>query len=167
VGLARTERESVSFRVVRLFAPLALGARAALPAAAGAQFATYTAHPAKVTDTARTPTVVLGDSAKKARADSVSRVAVSNMKAWVDSAALAVGSTVPAPVDSTPAAPVGPVSETRIRTGSRTATASAPSAPAAAGAGMRAPDTASPLPTLLVLGAGALAAGLLLLRRRA
>jgi hypothetical protein len=161
VGLARIERESVPHRVVRLFAPLALVVVAALPAAAGAQFASYTAHPVKVADTARPPAVVLGDSARKARADSVSRVAVSNMKAWVDSAALAAGSSVPIPTDSTAPAPAGPVSETRIRTGSRT------SPPAAASTGMRAPDTASALPTLLVLGAGALGAGLLLLRRRA
>ena len=152
----------MSFRVVRPFAPLALVVLAALPAAAGAQFATYTAHPAKVVDTSRAPAVVLGDSARKARADSVSRVAVTNMKAWVDSAAVAVGSSVPAPVDSVKPAPVGPVSETRIPTGSRTA---AP--PAASDGGIRAPDTASPLPAILALGAGALAAGLLLLRRRA
>lgn len=153
----------MSFRVVRLFAPLALVILTALPDSAGAQFATYTAHPAKVVDSARTPAVALSDSARKARADSVSRVAVTNMKAWVDSAAVAVGSTVPAPVDSTAPAPVGPVSDTRIRTGSRTTA----TPPTAADSGMRAPDTASPLPTLFLLGAGALAAGLLLLRRRA
>jgi len=152
----------VSFRAIRPFAPLALVVLTALPAAAGAQFAAYTAHPAKVVDTVRTPAVVLGDSARKARADSVSRVAVTNMKAWVDSAAVAVGSSVPAPVDSTATAPAGPVSDTRISTGSRSTTA-----PAARSDGMRAPDTASPLPILLALGIGALAAGLLLLRRRA
>lgn len=88
----------------------------------------------------RVDTVVV-DSIRTA--DSVSSASVANMKAWVDSAA---GDAIDlSAVDSTPVvADRGDVF----------------------GDGLPAPDTATPLPTILTLGAGAIAAGAFLLRRR-
>lgn len=122
----------------------------AAPAAASAQFTSFTAHPPRPADTtgARAPLVALTDSARRAQSDSVNRASIANMKAWVDSAAVAHGTSIPTPVD------------TALTTTTTTATATGD-------VGLPAPDTATPLPTLLLLGSGSLAAGAgLLLRRR-
>jgi hypothetical protein len=95
-----------------------------------------------------------------ARSDSAGRTALSDMRAWVDSAA---GVIVP---DTT----------TRADTARRDSIAALPSAaaqvtptppPAARdlGSGERAPDTATMLPFIGMLGLGMLAAGAWLLRR--
>ena len=110
---------------------------AGVPVAAAAQFTTFVSPPPKV------DTVVLLDSAGVPTADSVSRASIANMKAWVDSAAgnavdLAAADTLPA---RTPAGDVF--------------TDGAP-----------APDTATPLPLMLAIGASAIGTGAFLLRRR-
>jgi len=130
--------------VVRWIAPLALFALFAVPEAS-AQFTTFVAHPPRAADSTRAPMVALSDSARRAQADSATRAELTNMKTWVDSAAIAAGTRVPIPVDSTPAVTPGAVGSAD---------------------GLRAPDTATPLPTLLLGGFGAMAAGFALLRRR-
>lgn len=125
----------------RLIASLALVALA--PAPAAAQFTTFVSPPPKV------DTLIVLDSAGVPTADSVSRASIANMKAWVDSAAgnavdLAAADTIPATTPATTPAPGGEVF----------------------GDGIPAPDTATPLPLLLTLGAGAIGAGAYLLRRR-
>ena len=108
------------------------------PATAGAQFTTFVAPPPKV------DTVVIVDSVAVApTADSLARANINNMKAWVDSAA---GDAVdlrsqPGTVDPAPA-------------------------PGVFTDGAPAPDTATPLPMILAIGAGAMGAGAFLLRRR-
>jgi len=97
------------------------------------------------------------------RRDSATRVTMTNMKDWVDSAAATLG------VAPAPSAPVA------------TDSAQAPTLPPAAHVdhapaksaettefkeGARAPNTATPVPTLAVLGALSMIAGLWLLRRR-
>lgn len=107
------------------------------PVAAAAQFTTFVAPPERV------DTIVVTDTVIAPAVDSAE--AIDNMKAWVDSAAggaLDLDSVgVPAPE----AVPPGDVFTDD---------------------GLPAPDTATPLPTILTLGAGAIAAGALLLRRR-
>ena len=97
------------------------------------------------------------------RRDSAARVTMTNMKDWVDSAAATLG-VAPAPAATTDSAQA-PV-------------ATPPAAPAAQHAaahaaettefreGARAPNTATPVPMLALLGLVSLVAGLWLLRRR-
>ena len=96
------------------------------------------------------------------RRDSATRVTMTNMKDWVDSAAATLG------VAPAPAAPVAT---------DTAATAAVPPAhvehaPAKSAEttefkeGARAPNTATPIPTLALLGAVSMLAGLWLLRRR-
>ena len=147
----------MSFRPFALLAPIALAALLLAPADARAQFTSFVAHPPRAVDSARTPVVALTDSARRARADSTRRAELTNMKTWVDSAALAAGTRVPIPVDTTaPLSRTNPVSPTNPIS---------PTTAADTSVGMRAPDTATPLPTLLLGGFGALAAGIALLRR--
>ena len=93
--------------------------------------------------------------------DSVARVNLTNMKDWVDSAAVAL-TTVPAPVATDtaltgiPAAPPVTARDTAVR--AATTTEFREGAPA--------PNTATPIPLLALLGVASLAAGLWLLRRR-
>lgn len=119
----------------------------ALPA--GAQFTTYVAPPApKPADSARVVAAtgtVPGDTAR--------RVEITNMKAWVDSAA---GQVVGRHLTSNEPVPGATVTTTSTTTASTTTFRD----------GSRAPDTATPLPTLALLGAASLAAGLMLLRGR-
>lgn len=133
---------------------IALSAMAlAAPAMLPAQVTTYITPPRKASvDTAKPkpPAAVA-----KARADSAARMSISDMKAWVDSAAgnnapaVAVADTALVHVDttklpqqaaSTPARPTTTFSNGAI-----------------------APNTATSLPTLLVLGAAMVTAGALLL----
>lgn len=110
------------------------------PAAAAAQFTTF------VAPSERVDTVIVTDTVVAPTADSVSRASINNMKAWVDSAA---GGAVE--LDS-----LAPVTDTAFNTAPGEVFPD----------GMPAPDTATPLPMILTLGAGAIGAGALLLRRR-
>lgn len=124
------------------------------PSALSAQFTTFVAPPQKqAAETTAKPLVATG----KAKADSVSRMTLTDMKAWVDSAAgtstklAAVNdTTMPA---SNPAAPLSPEADA----GHRTTTFSN---------GAVAPSTATALPTYLVTGLLIFAAGFVMLRRQ-
>src|SRR2546423_5716088 len=121
------------------------------PAALSAQFTTFVAPPRKATaDSA--PTVAVA----KARADSVARMNLTDMKAWVDSAA-GTGTQVASAEDTTMAVANAAVSSQPNATGRTTTTFSN---------GAVAPNTASPLPVYLLAGLASFAAGLLLLRPR-
>ena len=91
--------------------------------------------------------------------DSAARVSLGNMKDWVDSAASKLGVPV-APVVTDTTLAVAPVAPAR------------PADPAPSRAttefreGAPAPNTATPIPLLALLGLASLSAGLWLLRRR-
>ena len=106
--------------------------------AAGAQITTYIAPPKP----AMTPQMVA--SADSARKDSVAAVAVTNMKAWVDSAA---GITVPATVGDSTVDPGKPDFTTFSH-------------------GAIAPNTATSLPALGVFGVLVALVGVVILMRR-
>jgi hypothetical protein len=116
---------------------VALAGMIAIPAAAGAQFTTFVQPPPRPAD----KVVVVGTDTVGRVIDSTAVVTADNMRAWVDSAA---GDIVP-PRDTI-------VQTTTVR---------------GFVDGSRAPNTATSLPMLLVLGAGAVGAGALLLRSRA
>jgi hypothetical protein len=130
-----------------------------LPATATGQFTTFTPPRPRVDSARVAPT----PAQQQAAADSVTRVAITNMKAWVDSAA---GDVVVNRVDSTgrPVAATGPV------TSGSTSPAGRDAAPAESTMtfrdGARAPDTATWLPLLVLVGTGALGLGVFLLRWR-
>jgi hypothetical protein len=126
-----------------------------LPAAAAAQFTTFVTPPRPRADSVRP---VATPAQQRAAADSVARVAITNMKAWVDSAA---GDVVVNRVDSAgrPVAAPGPVT-------SGAAAAASPGSTSVFQDGARAPDTATLLPLLVLVGAGALGVGVILLRWR-
>ena len=99
------------------------------------------------------------------RRDSATRVTMTNMKDWVDSAAATLG------VAPAPAAPA--IADTSAATAAATPAAHTGHAAAARPAettefreGAPAPNTATPVPTLALLGAISMFAGLWLLRRR-
>ncbi|MDQ3698966.1 MAG: hypothetical protein M3373_13245 [Gemmatimonadota bacterium] len=105
-----------------------------------------------------------------ARADSLARDTttssrLTDMKAWVDSAAVAIDAGAPAPAmaadtlrtDTTVVVPAPAPTDAVERRGATRDAVLRDGAPA--------PDTASPLPLLALLGAGALAAGAWLRRR--
>jgi hypothetical protein len=126
-----------------------------LPATAAAQFTTFVTPPRQRADSAkRAPT----PAQQAAAADSTARVAITNMKAWVDSAA---GDVVVNRVDSTgrPVAAVGPVTP-------GAATPANAESTSVFRDGARAPDTATFLPLLVLVGAGAVGVGVVLLRWR-
>lgn len=125
-----------------------------LPATALGQFTTFVTPPRPRVDTARAQPVT--PAQQQAAADSMARVAITNMKAWVDSAA---GDVVVNRIDSTgrPVAATGPVTA-----GSRTAAEST----TVFREGARAPDTATWLPLLVLIGTGAIGVGVVLLRWR-
>ena len=127
-------------RIIEIATLVALAA----PVRAGtAQITTFIAPPNRARDSVKAAVA----QAKEAVQDSVARAQITDMKTWVDSAA---GLTVPPiPVDSSAFAPLPPV-----EVGS----------PAGRLNGARAPATAGSLPLLLLLGAGAMGAGALLLR---
>ncbi len=128
---------------------LALVLFAVAPATAAAQFTTFIA-PAKKVDTVKTPTV----AEARAKADSTTRVALTNMKAWVDSAA-----GVSVPVDTAPIAPLD-----TTPTAQRTRRARAVTTTFRNGA--PAPETASDLPLLAIVGVAALGIGAAILATR-
>ena len=114
--------------------------------------------PAKAVVVADTVTRTIAE-----RRDSASRVTITNMKDWVDSAAATLGvapAPVPVPVgvaDSLQPVPAAPQAAP---------TMAAPPATTEFREGAPAPNTATPVPTLALLGLLSLVAGLWLLRRR-
>jgi hypothetical protein len=141
---------------VKYSALVVLGFSTLLPATAVGQFTTYTPPRPPVDSVRVRPT----PAQQQAAADSVTRVAITNMKAWVDSAA---GDVVVNRVDSTgrPVAAPGPVTSGaagRDTARSESTTAFREGAPA--------PDTATWLPLLVLVGTGAIGIGALLLRWR-
>jgi hypothetical protein len=120
-----------------------------------AQFTTFIPPQSKLADSAKTVAV----AQERARADSVMRIKLTEMKAWVDSAAGTVAmpttaadpTAVPTPVPATPArdtaafTPAAADSALRLRHGAK------------------APNTASDLPMLALIGAIALAIGTVML----
>lgn len=136
----------------------ALSAAALLvPALLPAQFTTYVAPPRKAAvDTSRpkAPATVA-----KARADSASRMSLTDMKTWVDSAA---GKSMPTPtVADTALVSV----DTAMAVPAAKAIAPARSTTSFSN-GAVAPNTATSLPTLLVLGCLMFTAGVLVFRLR-
>jgi len=127
-----------------------------VPATSDGQFTTFT-PPRPRADTTRSATPAT-PAERQAAADSIARLSITNMKAWVDSAA---GDVVVNRTDSAgrPVAATGPV------TSGATAAARAESTTTFRD-GARAPDTASWLPLLLLLGTGAITLGVVLLRWR-
>jgi hypothetical protein len=131
----------------------------AIPAVAGAQFTSFVAPPRPLVDSAQPArTIAAADSARRAQRDSAERLAITNMKQWVDSAAVAAGTRIP---------PTAATEPTRPGT-----TATAPTSARSDGGvptfrdGSPAPQTATPFPLLALAGLGSTAAGLVLLRRR-
>ncbi len=135
----------------------------ALPVSAGAQFTTFTAPPPKVQRAAAETAAARA----QARTDSIQRVVLTDMKAWVDSAAGALAIAPPdsgvaqvaTPARDSTAAPradsvIGPAGAPRRADGATTFRDGAP-----------APDTATPIPTAALAGVILLGAGLLLRRR--
>ena len=114
------------------------------PAAAAAQFTTFIPRQNKVADSVKTAVAV----EQKARTDSSVNMQLTNMKTWVDSAAGVVSTPRTAAdslADTLPAANVAGVDSAALR------------------GGARAPETASDLPLLALIGATALGIGALLL----
>ena len=123
------------------------------PAALSAQFTTFVAPPRKaVADSA--PTTV----AAKARADSVARMSLTDMKTWVDSAA-GTSPQVANVNDTTMAAAKAAAPATEAASGNVRTTTTFSN-------GAIAPNTASPLPAYLAAGLASFSVGLFLLRRR-
>jgi hypothetical protein len=118
------------------------------PGVARAQFTTFIAPPNKARDSIKAAVVA---EAKVAR-DSATHAQIANMKSWVDSAAGVVVPTIPATdtAMTPPPIPMIPVAPT-------------PTPPVPVN-GVRAPNTASSLPELLLFGLLGLSAGALLLR---
>ena len=121
------------------------------PAGASAQF-TGVVVPPKKTESEASASVVA------ARADSVRETRLTDMRAWVDSAATSLGvSTAAAPVDSTlPAVAGEPATHTETSNG----------AVESMSTGVRAPDTATLFPLLAMVGAAFISAGAFLVSTR-
>jgi hypothetical protein len=119
---------------------------AGLPGIAGAQFTTFIPPQPKVVDTVAAPTAT---ATVAARADSTMNMQLTNMKTWVDSAAGVSPASVAAADSLATATTVADttITTTTMRNGSR------------------APETASALPLIALLGGLSLSAGLLLMRR--
>lgn len=131
----------------RLFA---LSLIVALPAVAAAQFTTFIPPQAKAVDSAKAAVA----AQKTAQADTSLNTRLTNLKTWVDSAAGVVATPTPARDSLAAANPtVSPRDSVSVRA-SDTATFRN---------GARAPATASDLPLLALLGAGALGLGALIL----
>jgi hypothetical protein len=124
------------------------------PAVLSAQFTTFVAPPRQAAvDSAKTTVAVT-----KARADSVARMSLTDMKAWVDSAAGVPGTKVATANDTAMASVATAAPDQRVEPGRTTTTFSN---------GAIAPNTATPLPAYLVAGLASLIVGMLLLRLRA
>jgi hypothetical protein len=143
--------------VRRSYAAFIILALACFASGAGAQFTAAVVPPKQQP---RVDTAARADSVRKARAELTERV--SDMKAWVDSAATALAMTPTPPAEST-AAPAERrhTSETaagEVRRPPRKETTTFRE-------GAPAPATATMLPLLTIVGAGALLAGIALIRR--
>ena len=114
---------------------------ASAPAAAAAQFTTFITPPNPAKDSIKAAVV----AEQKAVTDSVTRAQIANMKTWVDSAA---GVVVP-PVD----------------TAFRVQTITGDSVTTMTANGLVAPNTASPVPFLLLTGILGLLLGIAMVRR--
>jgi hypothetical protein len=149
------ERGTVKYHRIAILAFSTL-----LPATALGQFTTFSTPPRPRADSA---TKVATPAQQRAAADSVTRVAITNMKAWVDSAA---GDIVVNRVDSAgrPVAATGAVTSGAVTPGGRDAASAESTSVFRDGA--RAPDTATWLPLLVLVGAGAVGVGVLVLRWR-
>ena len=130
-----------------LIAALAVAA----PAAAEAQFAGVPRAPGR-----RPPARVVASGADSARRDTLPPTRLPDMKAWVDSATIALGEAGGGA--DAPAAPMSPASTTTAASGGRGADSTMRD-------GARAPDTATPLPTIAFVGSLLVAAGLFVRRR--
>lgn len=117
------------------------------PATAAAQFTTFIAPPNPVKDSIKAAVI----AEQKASADSVTRAQIANMKTWVDSAA---GVVVPA---NDTAFVVKTITGDTIRTVTTVRETSN---------GMIAPNTASPVPFLLLTGLLGLLIGVVMVRPR-
>jgi len=120
-------------------------------ATASAQFTTFVPRPGTV-EAAAEPAKPTGPSAR----DTLKATTLTDMRKWVDSAAGSIGQG--APVDTTTRAP---------RPSSPPIADESPRSTQKFEEGAPAPNTATPLPLLIVAGVGLSAMGLLLLRRRA
>ncbi len=133
---------------------LMLSAAALLtPAVLPAQFTTFVAPPRKAAADSAKPSVV---AVAKARADSASRMSLTEMKTWVDSAA---GTNRPA-LSATDTA------ITSTDTLAAPTPSTTPRSTTTFSNGAIAPNTATSLPTLLLVGLLSLTAGIALLRAR-
>jgi hypothetical protein len=121
-----------------------------LPAAAAAQFTTFIPPQNKATDSAK----IAVAAQKTAQADTSFNTRLTNLKTWVDSAAGVVATPAPARDSLAAMNPPPPANDSVLLKTSDTATLRN---------GARAPATASDLPLLALLGAGALGLGALLL----
>ena len=139
-----------------LVAALLLSAlSAALPESAEAQFAGVPRPPRR-----RPANVERVATAESGRRDTIPPTRLPDMKAWVDSATVALGATG-GPADAPP--PGGPPAESGRPP--RADGAPARGSDSTMRDGARAPDTATPLPAIALAGALSLAAGLVLRRR--
>lgn len=124
---------------------LSLALAALLPASASAQFTSFVTPPRRDADSAKAAI-----AAARAATDSIARTTLTDMKAWVDSAAgvaVATADTAAPPaVEPTPGVPAKRTTEFS--------------------SGAIAPDTASILPLLAMLGLASLSIGIVLLHRR-
>ena len=151
---------------------IVIAAIALTGAQAGAQVTTVITPPPKVERAA----IVAAERKVQSQNDSVSRVAMTNMKAWVDSAATALATAAgdqPVPTGSAVAAT--PPATDSVRRDSAAASPlapaprpaePAPTATAGQDTAVVAPDTATAAPTLALAGATLVLAGVTLLRRR-
>jgi hypothetical protein len=130
---------------------LSLALAALTPIASKAQFTTFIAPARPSADSAKAATVAV----QRARSDSTAQVSITNMKAWVDSAA---GVAPPATASESlqVATTTNATSPTRT-TGSATTSFSN---------GAVAPATASHLPMLALLGLASLSVGIVLVAGR-
>lgn len=133
---------------------------AGLPTMTWAQFTTFIPPSSKVVDSVKTAAVAQA----QARTDSVMRIKLTDMKAWVDSAAGSVVSPTAADLAPTPKATP---TRTPIPAPPKRDTAAFPRAAADSVLrlrhGTRAPNTASDLPMLALIGSIALAIGTIML----
>jgi LPXTG-motif cell wall-anchored protein len=123
------------------------------PMAASAQFTTYIA-PAKPKVT---PAEVVAMRTDSVRTDSIRPRRLTDMKAWVDSAAGSIAAAPPAVTDTSRGEVVAPVTRPARP---------APKPSSTFREGAAAPNTASPLPGLAVLGTLMIGLGLWLSRKR-
>ena len=128
---------------------------AGLPAMTWAQFTTFIPPQKKLADSAQTVAV----AQERARADSVMRIKLTDMKAWVDSAAgtVAIPTTAADPTATPTPVPTTPARDTAMLTSAAVDSANR------LRHGAKAPNTASDLPLLALIGGIALAIGTVML----